>query len=109
MVVEPYLEEVTVENFGRAVPAAAPGGELDLTDTLVRIARGESFPHRNDGSTFGNRERRLPNQPRGYYKEYVHPTVGVRGPGPQRLVIGKGGDVWYTPDHYESFRAVVEP
>ena len=109
LVVEPYLEQVTVLNFGRPVPAAAPGGELDLTDTLVRIAKGEGFPHRNDGSTFGNRERRLPNRPRGYYTEYVHPTPGVRGPGPQRLVIGKGGDVWYTPDHYDSFRAVVRP
>ena len=109
VVVEPYLEQVTVLNFGRAVPDAAPGGELDLTDTLERIAKGESFPHRNDGGTFGNRERRLPNKPRGYYKEYVHPTPGVRGPGPQRLVIGNGGDVWYTPDHYETFRAVVKP
>ena len=109
VVVEAYLKGVTVENFGRAVPAAAPGGELDLTATLVRIAKGESFPHRNDGGVFGNRERRLPRQASGYYREYVHPTPGVSGPGPQRLVIGKGGDVWYTPDHYDSFRAVVAP
>ena len=107
--VEPFLERVTVKNFGNPVPAAAPGGELDLTDTLVRIAEGKSFPHRNDGGVFGNREGRLPRKPRGYYREYVHPTAGVRGPGPQRLVIGAGGDVWYTPDHYDSFRAVVEP
>ena len=109
VVVEPYLEGVVVENFGRPVPAAAPGGELDLTATLVRIARGEGFPHRNDGGVFGNRERRLPDRPGGYYREYVHPTPGVSGPGPQRLVIGAGGDMWYTPDHYDSFRAVVAP
>ena len=109
VVIEPYVERVTVENFGRPVPAAAPGGEVDLSGTLERIALGKKFPHRNDGTTFGNRERRLPRQRGGYYKEYVHPTPGVNGPGPQRLVIGAGGDVWYTPDHYDSFRAVVKP
>ena len=108
LAIDPYVEKVTVENFGRPVPAAAPDGEVDLSKTLARIARGESFPHRNDGATFGNREGRLPRQSRGYYHEYVHPTPGVSGPGPQRLVIGEGGDVWYTPDHYDSFRSVVK-
>ncbi|MFH5804867.1 ribonuclease domain-containing protein [Alienimonas sp. DA493] len=108
LAIDPYVEQVTVRNFGRPVPAAAPGGEVDLSETLTRIALGESFPHRNDGTTFGNREGRLPRRPSGYYKEYVHPTPGVDGPGPQRLVIGAGGDVWYTPDHYDSFRNVVK-
>ena len=106
--VEPLVERVTVENFGRPVPAATEDGVVDLSATLERIATGRAFPHRNDGSTFGNRERRLPNKPRGYYTEYVHPTRGVGGPGPQRIVLGKGGEVWYTPDHYESFRAVAK-
>ncbi len=105
--IDPFVEKVTVRNFGRPVPAAAPKGVVDLSETLARIAAGEAFPHRNDGSTFGNREGRLPRKPRSYYKEYVHPTPGVNGPGPQRLVIGAGGDVWYTPDHYDSFRAVA--
>ncbi|QDT16515.1 ribonuclease domain-containing protein [Alienimonas californiensis] len=108
LAIDPAVEQVTVLDFDRPVPAAAPGGVVDLSKTLQRIARGESFPHRNDGTTFGNREGRLPRQSRGYYKEYVHPTPGVDGPGPQRLVIGAGGDVWYTPDHYDSFRSVVK-
>jgi RHS repeat-associated protein len=75
----------------------------ELRPTLDRINRGERFPHRNDGSIFGNREGRLPQRPYGYYREYVHPTPGVEGPGAQRLVIGQEGEIYYTPDHYRTF------
>lgn len=74
-----------------------------LQGTLDRIARGQSFPHRNDGSVFGNREQLLPTQPSGYYREFVHPTPGIGGPGGQRVVVGHAGEVYYTPDHYKSF------
>lgn len=92
----------TIRNFGRVVYK----GTIDLTPTLDRIERGERNAHRNDGSTFGNREGRLPRKPSGYYTEYVHPTRGIDGPGPQRVILGKAGDVWYTPDHYESFQKI---
>ena len=78
-------------------------GEIDLTPTMDRITHGEKNSHRNDGTSFQNRERRLPAKPQGYYKEYVHPTQGISGPGPQRVIVGKDGDVWYTPDHYRTF------
>jgi filamentous hemagglutinin len=39
----------------------------------------------------------------GYYKEYVVPTLNIRRVGPQRLVMGQGGKIYYSPDHYESF------
>jgi filamentous hemagglutinin len=81
-------------------------GDIDLTATLARIRTGERLQFRNDGSTFENRERRLPRQPVGYYQEYVHPTAGLDGPGPQRVVIGKEGEAYYTPDHYRSFQRV---
>lgn len=81
-------------------------GDVDLQQTLERIARGEKFPHRNDGGTFLNLERRLPSQPNGYYKEYVHPTPGIRGPGPQRVILGRDGDVYYTHDHYQTFQRI---
>lgn len=84
-------------------------GDIDLSITLKRIQKGESFPHRNDGATFGNRERRLPQQAPGYYTEYVVPTPDVRGPGPQRLVIGKKGEVFYTSNHYASFKRIAVP
>ncbi len=79
-------------------------GDVDVSPTLARIRRGESFPHRNDGSVFQNREGRLPRKPNGYYTEYVHPTPKLRGPGPQRIVLGKEQECYYTPDHYRSFQ-----
>ena len=81
-------------------------GAIDLKPTLDRIERGEENQHRNDGTSFQNRENRLPRKPAGYYKEYVHPTKGEYGPGPQRVIIGKEGEVWYTPDHYKSFKKI---
>ncbi len=96
------LENQTIRDFGRVVFK----GTIDLQPTLDRIARGERNTHRNDGSTFGNRERRLPQKPQGYYTEYVHPTKDINGPGPQRVIFGKSGDIWYTPDHYETFKKI---
>ncbi len=72
----------------------------EVQPTLDRIDRGDSFPHRNDGSTFHNYDDTLPLQPDGYYKEYVHPTPGANGPGPRRIIIGAGGDTYYSPLHY---------
>ncbi|QBX42044.1 hypothetical protein E4T63_16210 [Pseudomonas fluorescens] len=45
----------------------------------------------------------LPQKPAGYYTEYVHPTAGIAGLGPQRIVVGKGGEMYYTADHYKTF------
>lgn len=81
-------------------------GTVDLTPTIERIERGEANRHRNDGTNFQNREGRLPRKPSGYYKEYVHPTPGINGPGPQRIIIGKEGEIWYTPDHYNTFQQI---
>ena len=79
-------------------------GTIDLKPTLDRIERGGSNRHRNDGTTFQNREGRLPRKSSGYYKEYVHPTPHEHGPGPQRVIVGRDGDIWYTPDHYKTFK-----
>ncbi len=81
-------------------------GTIDLTPTLDRIARGEANRHHNDGTVFQNRELNLPRKPNGYYKEYVHPTPGEKGSGPQRIIIGQAGEVWYTPDHYRTFKQI---
>ncbi|WP_111205026.1 ribonuclease domain-containing protein [Stenotrophomonas maltophilia] len=78
-------------------------GTVDLGPTLDRIKSGGSYPHRNDGSIFQNRAGDLPVKPAGYYTEYVHPTPGVTGPGAQRIVVGKGGEMYYTADHYKTF------
>lgn len=78
-------------------------GTVDLTDTLARIERGERGSHGNDGTVFQNREKRLPQKTSGYYHEWVHPTEGQRGPGPQRIITGEDGEIYYTPDHYQTF------
>ncbi|HCJ0576692.1 TPA: DUF637 domain-containing protein, partial [Pseudomonas aeruginosa] len=78
-------------------------GTVDLGPTLDRIKSGGSYPHKNDGSIFQNRAGDLPVKPAGYYTEYVHPTPGVTGPGAQRIVVGKGGEMYYTADHYKTF------
>lgn len=79
-------------------------GTVDLAQTLERID-GERIlaEFRHDGIEFRNFERRLPIKPRGHYREWVHPTQGQRGPGPQRVVTGKDGEAYYTWDHYGHF------
>lgn len=82
-------------------------GTVDLQPTLDRIANGGAPLSKNDGTVFQNRPvngvQLLPVEPAGYYTEYVVPTPGINGPGPQRIVTGKGGEIYYTPDHYQSF------
>lgn len=75
--------------------------------TIALIARGGPFPHRQDGSTFGNREGHLPSKPRGYYREYTVDTPGLDHRGARRIVTGGSPpEVWYyTDDHYDSFRS----
>jgi ribonuclease T1 len=75
--------------------------------TLQLIDKGGPFPYRQDGSTFRNQENVLPRQASGYYREYTVPTPGSPGRGARRLVVGRAGDVYYTADHYESFRQVL--
>lgn len=76
--------------------------------TLQLIARKGPFPYAKDGAVFGNREGRLPRQRRGYYREYTVKTPGERTRGARRIVGGAGGERYYTADHYETFRRIVE-
>jgi len=90
---------------------------LDLTglpreagEVIERIARGGPFSYRQDGTTFQNREARLPRHPRGYYREYTVPTPGERTRGARRIVTGGHPPevYYYTGDHYRSFTRIPE-
>jgi ribonuclease T1 len=79
----------------------------EARQTLALIDRGGPFPYAQDGVVFGNFERLLPRQPRGYYREYTVKTPGSHDRGARRIVTGQGGEIYYTGDHYDSFRAVL--
>ena len=79
-------------------PEAAP--------VLDAITSGGPYAYRQDGGVFQNRERLLPQRPRGHYREFTVDTPGSRDRGARRIVTG--GDppteYYYTDDHYRSFR-----
>lgn len=79
----------------------------EARQTIQLIDRGGPFPYDKDGSTFGNRERLLPEQPQGYYREYTVVTPGSPDRGARRIVAGQGGELYYTDDHYDSFKRIV--
>lgn len=111
--------------------APAPG--RDFTPTIYDAARikaimklvtdihyGNHLPYSQDGAKFKNKEGKLPAKEYGYYREYtlltgsaphtvkigdkvynVAPDLSARGS--ERLIIGGGEKIYYTPDHYKTF------
>jgi hypothetical protein len=109
-----YLQ---VYNFGTLVYT----GPVNVWLSLQRIRLGYWMPtETDDGGFFNfNNAGELPNIPRkgnNYYMEFVvwpfidltnatyntsEKAYGVVAyPGPMRLLIGLGGEVWFTGDHY---------
>lgn len=82
-------------------------------EVLAQIREGGPFRFEKDGTVFGNRERLLPRQKRGYYREYTVPTPGMGHRGARRIVCGgqqtkRPEACFYTSDHYTSFRLIVQ-
>jgi ribonuclease T1 len=104
----------------RAATEVATSPTLLVTDlpregqaTYQLIRQGGPFPYEKDGVVFGNRERLLPRQERGYYREYTVKTPGSRDRGARRIVCGgqelrNPRNCYYTQDHYASFREIVD-
>lgn len=113
--------------------AAAPAPGRDFTPKIEDAARikaimklvtdiynGAHLPYSQDGVVFKNKEGKLPAQPAGFYHEYtlltgsaphvvviggttyqVAPDLSARGS--ERIIIGGGEKIYYTPDHYKNF------
>jgi ribonuclease T1 len=75
----------------------------EVAHTVALVRAGGPFPFSRDGVVFHNREHLLPPERDGYYHEYTVPTPGESGRGAMRLVVGEGGEFYYTADHYRSF------
>ena len=99
----PPMAGVATATPDTAYPAFLPE---EAIETLRLIERGGPYPYRQDDGVFGNRERRLPQQSRGYYREYTVETPGSRDRGARRIIAGGRPPVeyFYTDDHYGSFR-----
>ena len=110
----------TVLVQSRALTESATSSTMLVTEmpregqkTYQLIRQGGPFPYEKDGTVFGNRERLLPRQDRGYYREYTVKTPGSRDRGARRIVCGgqeprNPQACYYTQDHYASFRVIVD-
>jgi hypothetical protein len=109
-------DDIQIWNFGTEVYT----GPVDVTSTLDRIRDGDWMPtETDDGGFFNFDSNELPNIPRmgnDYYMEFVvWPLMDLSAgtydttdeaygsmayPGSMRLLIGLGGQVYFTGDHY---------
>lgn len=99
------------------IPSAVQFSDLDsisldelppeAIDTINLILEGGPYPFRNDDGVFQNREGILPDFDRGHYREYTVITPGSDDRGARRIVAGERGEIYYTADHYNSFREVL--
>ncbi|MHC6219367.1 guanyl-specific ribonuclease [Arthrobacter sp. MMS24-S77] len=80
----------------------------EAQQTLALIAKGGPYPYERDGINFGNFEGLLPKKASGFYQEYTVKTPGESDRGAQRIITGKDGGKFYTPDHYATFKFIVE-
>ena len=108
-------ESVSAKNFWTRTETAGviTFNELPVQgqDTHRLIYQGGPFPFDKDGIVFGNRERLLPIEKRGYYREYTVRIPGARDRGARRIVCGGAATApdacFYSADHYASFRKIV--
>lgn len=104
----PQAPGVTTSTPSSGLPTM-PAAELPREGmaVLALIDKGGPFRYKQDNTVFSNNEGRLPKRARGYYHEYTVPTPGSPDRGARRLIAGKDGDIYYTSDHYDTFRQVL--
>jgi ribonuclease T1 len=87
---------------------AAADLPAEARDTLRAIKQGGPFAYPRDGEVFNNFERILPKRQRGYYHEYTVVTPGEHNRGVRRIISGETNEYYYTADHYQTFKRILE-
>jgi hypothetical protein len=112
--------DIKVINFGTVIYT----GSVDVTTTLDRLRNNQSVyaDESDDGGFFNFDPGELPDIPRmgmNYYMEFmVWPTMNLAAntfdttatpynssdgfPGPERILVGSAGEVYFTGDHYST-------
>ena len=80
----------------------------EARNTLRAIKQGGPFAYQRDGVVFNNFEHVLPQRPRGYYHEYTVATPDVKNRGVRRIISGASREYYYTADHYQTFKRILE-
>ena len=106
-------------------PKFDPVRTAAIKELLEKISACRPLLYEHDGIIFANREGLLPESAAGYYHEYTlavpgrktgdSPAAVVIGTqtfatgaifsprGPERIIVGGGNELYYTPDHYAHF------
>ena len=94
--------------WGRHNPFGDP--RLARLDEFVRdLQRYQRLPPGvKGGQEFENLQGDLPPKGPGYYREFDVAVPGAEGRGALRLVLGRGGEVYVTGNHYDDFRQVID-
>jgi ribonuclease T1 len=109
-----------LKNTGRAAAMGIPAVKLsdlpkEADDTIKLIEKGGPFPYpKHDGKIFENRVppgKKATPMPKedsaDYYKEYTVVTPGAADRAKRRIVSGRNGELYYTDDHFETFKQVM--
>jgi hypothetical protein len=91
--------EDPVSGLPYVAPADLPTAALDLFVALDDVDAPQGVP-------FDDTARVLPAQVGTYYTEYALPPATAGAPGPQRLVVGRGGETYWTEDGGATFARV---
>lgn len=81
---------------------------VQARETLLAIKQGGPFAYPRDGVVFNNFEQVLPKRQRGYYHEYTVVTPGESNRGVRRIISGAAHEYYYTTDHYQTFKRILE-
>ena len=99
---------VVARSKGTSSTVKVPQKAYDVADDVLRNNGAPPNGYKG-GRVFQNDARaggqKLPDGVK--YKEYdVNPYIKGQNRGPERIVIGDDGSVWYTSDHYNTFTRI---